>query len=83
MSLLLILGIVITTPQFKQTSYIAYPTLQDALLVMHITLRFRPQSLDDAILLYNAQDTFGNGDFIGLLIKDEAVEFRFSSGSGN
>jgi len=79
---LYIAGISITDPAFNRTSFIAYPTIQDALMEVQISLTFKARRLSDGILLYNAQSETGVGDFLALVIKDDHVEFRYDSGSG-
>ena len=43
---------------------------------------FKPLSRDDAVIVYNAQNNDGKGDFISLAMKDGYVEFRFDTGKG-
>jgi dystroglycan 1 len=76
-------GISVTEPAFNRTSYIAYPTMEDALMQTTIELVVKPRSLGPALLLYNAAGDDGRGDFISLIISSDGhVEFRFDSGSG-
>lgn len=75
-------GFQVNTPAFDGNSYIAYPKIEDAQQQVQISLMFRPRSLEDGILLYNAAGTDGYGDFISLAIKDRHLEFRYDSGSG-
>ncbi|XP_041377591.1 basement membrane-specific heparan sulfate proteoglycan core protein-like isoform X3 [Gigantopelta aegis] len=72
----------IIDPAFNKTSFISYPTIADGLLKVSLKLMFKPHSLDDGIILYNAQQQDGLGDFIAILIKDGYLEFRFDTGSG-
>ena len=75
-------GELISVPQFNSTAYIAYPTIHDAILSVHLRITFKLLSTDDGLLLYNAFDPLGSGDFIALSIKDERVVFQFDTGSG-
>jgi hypothetical protein len=76
-------GIKVEDPAFNKTSYISYDPLQNAAMGVEIEIMLKPKSLDDGILLYNAQQQDGRGDFMALLIKNRRLEFRFDSGSGN
>jgi hypothetical protein len=49
---------------------------------MQLELHIKPRSLEDGILLYNAQNDNGIGDFIGIMLRDGHVEFRYDTGSG-
>lgn len=72
----------IIDPSFNRTSFISYPTIQDGLLQVQMSLMFKPRSLDDGLILYNAQQQDGRGDFMAIMIKDGYLEFRFDTGSG-
>ncbi|XP_067659130.1 basement membrane-specific heparan sulfate proteoglycan core protein-like isoform X2 [Haliotis asinina] len=72
----------IIDPSFNKTSFISYPTIQDGLLQVQLSLMFKPRSLDDGLILYNAQQQDGRGDFMAIMIKDGYLEFRFDTGSG-
>ncbi|XP_064642804.1 basement membrane-specific heparan sulfate proteoglycan core protein-like isoform X7 [Lineus longissimus] len=76
------IGIKVEDPAFNRTSYISYDPLQNAAMGVEIEILFKPKSLEDGILLYNAQQQDGRGDFMALLIKNRRLEFRFDSGSG-
>ena len=75
-------GIKVRDPMFNYTSYIAYDTLPDALMETQTILMFKAQSVQDGLLMYNAQSNDGRGDFISLAIRNARVEFRYNSGSG-
>ena len=75
-------GVAIQTPGFSGTSYISYPTIQDALQNVQLSLTFKADSLNDSILLYNAFKDDESADFVAILIKDNKVEFRYDLGSG-
>lgn len=75
-------GLVVVDPAFNKTSFISYPTIQDGILSVSLEVVFKPRSLDDGIVLYNAQNEDGRGDFVAIIIKDGFVEFRFDTGSG-
>ncbi|CAG5125030.1 unnamed protein product, partial [Candidula unifasciata] len=69
-------------PAFNKTSFISYPTISEGLLSVRVQLLFQAKSLDDGIILYNAQRQDGRQDFIAIVIKDRHLEFRFDTGSG-
>ena len=73
---------VILLPAFNKTSFIAYPTIRDGQQTVQISMMIQPASLADSLLLYNAQDDAGRGDFISLALRNGKVEFRYDSGSG-
>ena len=75
-------GVLIHTPMFNLTSFIAYPTVQDALMDNQIRMTFKPTRIDSALLFYDAFSSDGNGDFIALTIKDDHLVFQFDTGSG-
>ncbi|KAL3861185.1 hypothetical protein ACJMK2_007245 [Sinanodonta woodiana] len=72
----------IINPLFNRTSFISYPVVEDALFSLSIYIEFKPHSLEDAILLYDANSRDGTGDFMSLVIKDRYLEFRFDTGYG-
>ena len=39
--------------------------------------------MSDGVLMYAAQSGDGQGDFASVAIKDQHLEFRFDTGSGN
>ena len=47
-----------------------------------MSFRIRPQSLSDGLIFYAADGSKGEGDFIGLALRDGALELLFDSGSG-
>jgi len=75
-------GTQIGLPQFSRSSFIAYQTIRDALFTVDIRLVFKPTSRDDGILLYNAYNASGFGDFIALSLRDQHVIFQFDTGAG-
>ena len=78
----LLAGTRIGLPQFNRTSFIAYDSIRDALFTVDIRLVFKATSYDDGILLYNAYNSSGFGDFIALSIRDRRVVFQFDTGAG-
>jgi len=76
-------AIQIKDPSFNSSmsSFIAYNNLEN-LKNNRINLMIKPTSLEDGILLYNAQHADGKKDFISLSIKDRHIEFRFDAGKG-
>jgi dystroglycan 1 len=75
-------GSSISLPGFSRTSFASYPTIGDSLTSVQIELTFFTQSLDDALLLYDASDVLGTSDFIALVIREGYAEFRYDLGSG-
>lgn len=75
-------GVRVSEALFNHTSYATYPTIRDALRTTALEMTIQPRSLDDGILLYNAQSDSGVGDFIALILKDGYPEFRYDTGSG-
>ncbi|KAK7008549.1 Basement membrane-specific heparan sulfate proteoglycan core protein [Halocaridina rubra] len=73
--------ITILEPAFGDDAYIAYPTPR-ALRRFSVDLNFKPESLNDGILMYCAQKETGEGDFASLAIRNKRLEFRFNTGSG-
>ncbi|XP_063241894.1 basement membrane-specific heparan sulfate proteoglycan core protein isoform X7 [Bacillus rossius redtenbacheri] len=71
----------IIEPAFADDAYVAYPTPK-ALRRLKVTLKFKPETTDDGVLMYCAQSEDGNGDFTSLAIKDKKLEFKFDTGSG-
>jgi len=56
--------------------------MEDAVRDVRIFIKFLPQSLRNAILLYNAANATGNGDFIALVIDNEHIALKYDLGSG-
>ncbi|XP_071516712.1 basement membrane-specific heparan sulfate proteoglycan core protein-like isoform X3 [Panulirus ornatus] len=73
--------ITIYEPAFGDGAYMAYETPR-ALKRFAVDLNFKPQTLDDGILMYCAQQDRGEGDFASLAIRNKRLEFRFDAGSG-
>ncbi|XP_028137681.2 basement membrane-specific heparan sulfate proteoglycan core protein isoform X7 [Diabrotica virgifera virgifera] len=68
-------------PAFQNDAYIAYPTPKPA-RKLKLTLKVKPNNLEDGILLYCGESEEGYGNFISLAIKDRHLEFRFDAGNG-
>lgn len=49
---------------------------------MKMTLRIKPNNLDDGLLLYCGETEEGYGDFVSLAIHNKHLEFRFDAGNG-
>ncbi|XP_047486490.1 basement membrane-specific heparan sulfate proteoglycan core protein-like isoform X30 [Penaeus chinensis] len=73
--------IMIQEPAFGDGSYIAYQTPR-ALKRFSVDLNFKPESLEDGLLMYCSQKYRGEGDFASLAIRNKRLEFRFNTGSG-
>ncbi|XP_050723887.1 basement membrane-specific heparan sulfate proteoglycan core protein-like isoform X5 [Eriocheir sinensis] len=73
--------IAIYEPAFGDESYIAYPRPW-ARQRFAVDMNFKPETLDDGVLMYCAQRESGSGDFTSLAIRNKRLEFRFNSGSG-
>ena len=63
-----------TTPSFSGESYLAYPAI-NAFTELEIIMEFQPNATE-GVLLYEAQNEEGRGDFVSLGIIDNHVEFR-------
>lgn len=48
-----------------------------------MAFKFRALDTRDSVLIYSAQSDDGQGDFMSVTLKDEHLEFRFNTGSGN
>ncbi|KAG0729592.1 Basement membrane-specific heparan sulfate proteoglycan core protein [Chionoecetes opilio] len=68
-------------PAFGDEAYIAFPTPW-ARRRFAVDMNFKPESVDDGVLMYCAQMESGSGDFTSLAIRNKRLEFRFNSGSG-
>ncbi|XP_072390118.1 basement membrane-specific heparan sulfate proteoglycan core protein isoform X27 [Diabrotica undecimpunctata] len=68
-------------PAFQNDAYIAYPTPKPA-RKLKLTLKVKPNNLEDGILLYCGESEEGYGNFISLAIRDRHLEFRFDAGNG-
>ncbi|XP_057651716.1 basement membrane-specific heparan sulfate proteoglycan core protein-like isoform X28 [Diorhabda carinulata] len=73
--------ITVIEPAFQNDAYIAYPTPKPA-RKLKLTLKIKPNTLEDGILLYCSESEEGYGNFISLAIKDRHLEFRFDAGNG-
>ena len=74
--------IVVIEPSFSENSYITYQTPKDSLMKLNLKMKLKPRKVQDALLMYSAQNYDGQGDFISLAIKNQSIEFRFNTGSG-
>ncbi|KAK3104524.1 hypothetical protein FSP39_004009 [Pinctada imbricata] len=72
----------IVNPQFNVTSFASYPTIRGARFIMRIELEFKPQSLDDGIVMYSGQSDDGSGDYFVIMLQDGHLNFRYNTGSG-
>ncbi|XP_022115502.2 pikachurin isoform X2 [Pieris rapae] len=69
-------------PRFNGSSYLRLPGLgNSAQSWLDIQITVKPTS-GDGLLLYNAEDPSGDGDFFSLHLRDYFVEFAFDLGSG-
>ncbi|CAL4124571.1 unnamed protein product, partial [Meganyctiphanes norvegica] len=73
--------IIIYEPAFGSESYIAYPTPR-ALRRFSLDLDFKPENLNDGVLMYCAQKESGEGDFTSLALRNQKLEFKFNTGTG-
>ncbi|XP_054087671.1 basement membrane-specific heparan sulfate proteoglycan core protein isoform X23 [Zeugodacus cucurbitae] len=64
---------------FKLNSYAAYPSPRASKL--NVKFKVRPNSLQDAILLYAAESKLPSGDFIAVLLRDKHVELIINTGA--
>ncbi|XP_053952223.1 basement membrane-specific heparan sulfate proteoglycan core protein isoform X19 [Anastrepha ludens] len=64
---------------FKLNSYAAYPTPRASKL--NVKFKVRPNSLQDAVLLYAAESKLPSGDFIAVLLHDKHVELIINTGA--
>ncbi|XP_041377630.1 agrin-like isoform X2 [Gigantopelta aegis] len=69
------------TPSFSGKSYLTVPAISKANKDLSIEVVFHTLN-KDGILLFNAQNKDGTGDFIALIIKDGYVQFRYNLGGG-
>ena len=67
---------------FNVTSYVAYPTISDALMELTAKMTFKAHGLDNAVLLYDASGSDGNSDYVAIVIKEGYIVFQFDTGSG-
>jgi len=79
---LIVEGVSLGLPGFSGTSFASYPTIEDALFTLHIHLTFLAQNIDNCLLLYDAYNSQGTGDFVAIVIKDGYLELRYELGSG-
>ena len=72
----------ILEPSFESDAYIAYrlpPRHKDK---FNVSMRIKPRKVEDALIMYSAQNEIGQGDFVMLGIRNKTLEFRFNTGSG-
>ncbi|KAL8568100.1 hypothetical protein ACOMHN_000324 [Nucella lapillus] len=68
-------------PSFNGRSFIEVPRINRARTDLSVEVVF--QTLNkDGIILFNAQNADGTGDFVSLAVRDGFVEFRFDLGGG-
>ncbi|XP_076451600.1 agrin-like isoform X2 [Babylonia areolata] len=68
-------------PSFNGRSFIEVPRINKARVDLSIEVVF--QTLNkDGIILFNAQNPDGTGDFVSLAVREGFVEFRFDLGGG-
>ncbi|XP_052760298.1 basement membrane-specific heparan sulfate proteoglycan core protein-like isoform X2 [Mya arenaria] len=72
----------VTSPYFNRTSFISYAPVDNVPFANNIELEFKPQSLQDGIIMYEGDNEDGSGDFLAIVQKDGYLEFRFDTGSG-
>ncbi|XP_063983584.1 basement membrane-specific heparan sulfate proteoglycan core protein-like isoform X16 [Diachasmimorpha longicaudata] len=79
-TVLVVTGVV---PHFNQAplSYIALRPLHDSYGKHNIEVSFKSESYD-GIIMYNAESSDGNGDYVILFLSEGFPEFRFNLGSG-
>ncbi|PVD37045.1 hypothetical protein C0Q70_04038 [Pomacea canaliculata] len=68
-------------PSFSGRSYIQLPHIQKASRDLSIEVVFQTLNTD-GIILFNAQNPDGTGDFVSLTVNGGFVEFRFDLGAG-
>lgn len=73
--------ITINEPAFHKDAFIAYPTLKAGRRIK-FTMKIKPNSVDDGILLYSSETDEGHGDFISLAVHEKHLELRFDAGNG-
>ncbi|XP_044751334.1 basement membrane-specific heparan sulfate proteoglycan core protein isoform X8 [Coccinella septempunctata] len=70
----------IDQPAFNKNAFIAYSVPKQRRL--KYSMKFKPNSTEDGVLLYCGETEEGYGDFASLTMKDQHVEFRFDVGNG-
>lgn len=70
----------INQPAFNKNAFIAYTVSKQRRL--KYSMKFKPNSTVDGLLLYCGETEEGYGDFASLALKDQHVEFRFDVGNG-
>lgn len=71
----------IIEPGFTNNAYLAFE-LPQHVRRLKITLRAKPRTYNDGIILYSGEFEAGGGNFVSLAIKDGYLEFRFDAGNG-
>ena len=59
----------IENPSFSGNSYIQYPPLEGVSRSTMLQVVFRPNTLDDGVIMYAGENQFGSGDYIAILLK--------------
>ncbi|XP_064459482.1 basement membrane-specific heparan sulfate proteoglycan core protein-like isoform X3 [Ornithodoros turicata] len=72
----------IIEPALSDDAYLAYPTPSGAQSSLKFDMKFKPNKLDDCLLMYCAQYPDKSGDFTSIGIKDGHLEFRYDAGTG-
>ncbi|XP_049843588.1 basement membrane-specific heparan sulfate proteoglycan core protein isoform X30 [Schistocerca gregaria] len=72
----------VRTPMFNGEAYLAYTTPARATSKLIVSIKFRPDDLNDGIIAYSGQSTDGRGDFFAIVIHNRTVEFRYDTGAG-
>ncbi|KAL3282973.1 hypothetical protein HHI36_006131, partial [Cryptolaemus montrouzieri] len=70
----------IQKPAFQNDAFIAYSVPKQRRL--KYSMKIKPNSTKDGILLYCGETEEGHGDFASLALKNQHVEFRFDVGNG-
>ncbi|XP_037895157.1 basement membrane-specific heparan sulfate proteoglycan core protein isoform X24 [Glossina fuscipes] len=64
---------------FKKNSFAAYGVPRASKL--NIKFRVRPNSLDDAVLLYTAESEMPSGDYVAVVLRNKHVELIINTGA--
>ncbi|XP_014662216.1 PREDICTED: basement membrane-specific heparan sulfate proteoglycan core protein-like [Priapulus caudatus] len=74
----------VITPMFNREhhSYMEVKRPDNTERDFKVTMKVKPDLVDEGLLLYASQNKDGRGDFVSLTIRDGRIEFRFDSGSG-
>ncbi|XP_015786511.1 basement membrane-specific heparan sulfate proteoglycan core protein-like isoform X2 [Tetranychus urticae] len=75
-------SIKINQPLFTGLSYAAYSVPNGSVEKFKISLKIKAISLEDSVIVYTGQNAVGSEDFIALILRKQAIEFIFDTGSG-